>query len=177
MVSALSDVKGSIWILQLMRISERLQSVKFGAIQRPMKKFICLLLISSFVSGCFAANVPTQAIEIDGATFSVEFNTVESAKSEGAGSLVFGKLAVVGQRQIESVNLECVAIEWNNHESQKLYVDSVASVLTNPFAATKDGLVVVDVYWLIPSVSFREINLTNLRLVQSSAVDRCVSYL
>lgn len=73
---------------------------------------------------------------------------LKKAENKDGSGIVFGELSIVGtSRRIQSVDLNCVGLAISGLSSERLYVDSIAHVLTDKFLA-KGGQIHVSVYWL-----------------------------
>ena len=106
----------------------------------------------------------------------VKLTSVRPSMPDGHDSLIFGTLQVVGQEKFKSANLDCVALRWGSNHSKRVYVDSVASVLTNPFPAS-DGRILVDVYWALPNVKLDVQDLASVRVERNDKLADCINYL
>lgn len=140
-----------------------------------MNKIIGATLFASLLAGCSSGSVPHQTIHVDGAVVEASFKTARAAKDDPHDSLVFGTLRIVGERRIKSANLDCVALRLGSRLSEEIAVDSIASILTNPFPA-QDGSILVDVYWVFLDVKLDAQDLTNPRIERLTKLDRCITY-
>lgn len=140
-----------------------------------MFKIISLVFLMLLLAACTPDAVSSQSIEVDGASVSVQFISTKRAEPGGHGSLVFGKLVISGEEKIQTANLDCFTLSWNGHESERIYVDSVASIMTNSFPG-KNGVVIANVYWILPNVSLSQQDLFEVRIKKSEGFTRCISY-
>lgn len=141
-----------------------------------MKKIIGSALLVSLLAGCPSATAPAQSIQVDGATVNAKLTSVRPSKPDGQGSLVFGTLQIIGQEEIKSANLDCVALKWGNSHSERIYVDSVTSVLTNPFPA-KNGQIFVNVYWVLPNATLSARDLISVQVEKVNKLTGCITCL
>ena len=140
-----------------------------------MNKITGATFFASLLAGCSSGSVPHQTIDVDGAVVEASFKNTQAAKDDPHDSLVFGTLRIVGERRIKSANLDCVALRLGNRLSEEIAVDSIASILTDPFPA-RDGRILVDVYWVFPEVKLDAQDLTNARIEKLAKLDRCITY-
>jgi len=140
-----------------------------------MNKITGGTFFASLLAGCSSGSVPHQTIDVDGAVVEASFKNTQAAKDDPHDSLVFGTLRIVGERRIKSANLDCVALRLGNRLSEEIAVDSIASILTDPFPA-RDGRILVDVYWVFPEVKLDAQDLTNARIEKLAKLDRCITY-
>jgi hypothetical protein len=107
---------------------------------------------------------------------SVELKSSEKRRINGADKLfVFGKLkAEDSNKNISAVNLDCFRLKIGDFLSENISVDSVASVLKNPYKA-KNGKVMVSVYWVFEDLEESTMAGLNKELFFSNPQE-CVYY-
>ncbi|MFH2122368.1 MAG: hypothetical protein ABIJ50_02650 [Pseudomonadota bacterium] len=114
-----------------------------------MQNKICILIfIIIIIGGCKVATLSKNKIFWDDILVDIELNKIELSKQDNnASSLVYGLLKIKGQnRRIKSVNLDCITLEINGLQSQKIYIDNVAYIFTSDYLA-KNNQISVRVYW------------------------------
>lgn len=141
-----------------------------------MNRMLNLLALMFILSGCISSRPDSKSIDIEGATVTVKLTSTKHAKPEGSGTLVFGKVDIKGQKGIKSANLDCLMLVGEGYKSEHIYIDSVASVMTNEFPG-ENGAVVVDVYWFLPGSSASHVDLDTTKIQKSEDGIRCISYL
>lgn len=127
------------------------------------------------LAGCMPDTGSTQSNDDNGASVNVQILSIKRAKHDAHGSLVFGKPVISGKEKIKSANLDCFTLSWNGHESERIHVHSIVSVLTNPFPG-KNGEVITNAYWVLPNASLTPQDLNDVRVKKSREYTRCISH-
>lgn len=140
-----------------------------------MKTMRSLVIFAPLLAGCLSTDVPRLSIRADGAIIEARILSVEPVAAKNHGSLVFGQLRIVAQTRITSANLDCFVLSWNAIKSEKIYVDSIASVLTNPFPIDNREIT-VNVYWVFSEASLESHDLGDIRIEKSDAYIECLTY-
>jgi len=87
----------------------------------------------------------------DGISVKVQINKL-TYPSTGNVSYVHGRLSITSSvKRLISANLDCIALGKNELRSRKLYVDSMAHILTDAYEA-KDNQIDVNVYWFFDKI-------------------------
>lgn len=141
-----------------------------------MKFMLSGMTLAVLLSACAARSEMHLESQVNGATVTVWLTSVDETAGKD-GSLVHGRIEIRGPRPLVSADLDCIAIATTTARSQRIYVDSFASVLTEKFPA-HNGVVGAKVYWLIPSLRPSELDLTTIRLAsaKSKGASECVKY-
>ena len=88
------------------------------------------------------------------------FKNSSFTDSNKSSSLVYGSLDIRGKKKnIKMFNLDCIVLDIDGSKSEKIYVDSVAHILTSEYIAN-NNMISVDVYWKfnkpLPYSSFKK---------------------
>ncbi len=88
----------------------------------------------------------------------------------------YANLEVIGQKKtLKKANLNCIQIKINSFESKKLYIDSVAYVLSDGYQA-KENKINVKVYWLF-NVKIEEKDIDKFRIfIRPNEEKNCFDY-
>ena len=119
-----------------------------------MIKYLILVI---FLTSCEESHVMKDNISINNINISVVVDKVKYKKDKNS-SFAYGKLAIKTNNFTErslSMNLNCIKIMLDGIGSDKIYIDSIASVLTDNYKFV-DNKIDVKVYWV-----FNKVNVTN----------------
>ncbi|CAC9436332.1 hypothetical protein BSPLISOX_586 [uncultured Gammaproteobacteria bacterium] len=89
-----------------------------------------------------------KTVFVDNFVIYTNINKMKYLK-EQASTFVYGNLNIKAKSsgfKFDTFDLNCVQIKVNENNSNMLYIDSIASVLTRAFE-TKENIIDVDVYW------------------------------
>lgn len=134
------------------------------------------IALVTLLSACAARSEVRVESEIDGASVTAWLYTANEA-ADKSDTLVHGRIEIRAQKPIVSAKLDCIGLAAETVGSKQIYVDSVASVLTDTYPA-RDGMVAAKVYWLIPKIRPDDLDLSQLRLSinQKNSNHECVKY-
>lgn len=122
-----------------------LGSIKMVMLQNVKRGLALTLAMVTLLGGCVKDTVVKEIQLWPDTVVKVSLRKIES---RGVNTLVFGELSVIGLgRRIQSADLNCIGLVLNHLSSKRLYVDSVAHVLTDGFLA-REGKIDIGVYWL-----------------------------
>lgn len=141
-----------------------------------MNRLLNLLPLILILTGCMSPHPYSKSIGIEGATATVKLISTKNAKPEGSGALVFGKVEIKGPKKIKFANLNCLIIVSDGYKSEGIYIDSLASVVTNEFPG-ENGAVAVNVYWFLPGFSSNNLEMDTITIQKSEDEMLCISYL
>ncbi|MGL1932331.1 MAG: hypothetical protein OCC45_11285 [Desulfotalea sp.] len=142
-----------------------------------MKKYSFLLFFFILISGCNSTKYTKEKLFEDGILIKIDINKVEKPKQKNEiESLVYANLSIVGGNpKIKSINLDCISLLIGNRQSEQIYIDSVAHILTSDYSV-KNNTVSVDVYWSFQNIVNPD-NLSSFDFVFSSPKNgSCVNF-
>jgi len=115
---------------------------------KKLSKFYLLTLMSVPLLACSASTSTSVSIIKDGVKISAKIGNTSINDSTKA-HFVHAKLIVHGSgKGLKSINLNCFALTVGNVTSDEIDVDSIASVLNDPYPADTHGRIDVAVYWV-----------------------------
>jgi len=110
-----------------------------------VEQLVCALFFLFILWGCMKPSVAREKVLRD-VSVSVVLREVKQAANGTA--LVYGTLTITGRnKRLQSANLDCFGLKSITSHSERIYVDSVAHILTNGYMA-KNNKISVNVYWL-----------------------------
>jgi hypothetical protein len=106
----------------------------------------------------------------------IHVNITKLKTINNKSTYVYADLEVTGQGKIlKKANLNCIQIRITNQDSKKLYVDSVAHILTDGYHA-KDNKIHVKIYWLF-DVNIEENYIDKFEIfVRPNQGEKCFEY-
>ena len=124
-------------------------------------------LLSLGLASCYNPLVTKDLRYQDDVYIQIGLTKAEHFKSPMEEIAIFGRLDIKGiSGELESADLGCIQIIVNGVHSKKLYVDSVAHVMTEDYKASS-GNINVDVYWLFdPKVNIDNISSSDSVLIE-----------
>jgi len=144
---------------------------------KPLRLSI-LLVASVSMLACSTPRSSVISLVKDGVQVSAKLGRV-SVNGATEASFVHARLTLHNKgRRLKSVNLNCLVLTIGNVVSDEINVDSVASVLNDPYPANTDGQIKVSVYWVFSSgkiVDIRELPVSKLS-VRSDLKSPCFRY-
>jgi hypothetical protein len=107
---------------------------------------------------------------------SIELSSLETRNIGGIENLfVYGDLKAEGaKKNISAVDLNCFQLKVGAFLSKDIYVDSITSVLRGRYES-KNGKVVVSVYWVFENIKESDLSNLNKELVLLGSQE-CVFY-
>lgn len=140
------------------------------------KLLLLSILFGTLLSGESAASTDSSIFaKMDGGQARVVVNSVRDANHLNvAGIAVYGDVYITANTRIAAANLGCLYLSLAGQRSSKPYVESVAHILTNNFAADADGTVRAQLYWIFQGRKVEDIKVNNLSLIVDQARGRCL---
>jgi hypothetical protein len=141
-------------------------------------RLFLLMLASVSMLACSASKFTTVSFVKDSVQISAKLGKVSLNESTKA-KFVHAKLTVYNKdKKLKSVNLNCFVLAVGNTTSDEINVDSIASVLSDPYPADSHGKIKVPVYWVFSEGrGFDSRNLPSAQLSMKSGMDSsCFRY-
>lgn len=115
---------------------------------KKLSKFYLLVLMSVPMLACSASTPTAVSITKDGVKISAKIGNTSINDSTKA-HFVHAKLIVHSSgKRLKSVDLNCFVLTVGDITSDEIDVDSIASVLNDPYSADIHGQIDVAVYWV-----------------------------
>lgn len=137
-----------------------------------------LVVFASFlVMGCAMAKSMTASLSVGTVQVSAKLGKV-SINGATQARFVHAELTLDDKvRRLKSVNLSCITLTIEGTASDEINVDSIASVLTNPYRADANGQVRVPMYWVFSAQnSVDDRSLSAAKLGIKSDTSSCFHY-
>lgn len=133
--------------------------------------------VSSFLLACSVSRSPTIFLTKDGIHVSAKLDNI-SINDATQAHFVHAVLVLDGNdKKLKSVNLNCFNLTIKGVVSDEINVDSIASVVTNPYPADAKGRVQVPVYWVYsPKKTLDDRSLPSAQLSVKDRLDSCFRY-
>jgi hypothetical protein len=144
----------------------------------PMIALRTLLVIASaLLLGCGTATTETTVLTVNQVRASAKITAISVNEATGA-HFVHAMLVIEDKgKKLKSLNLSCFALKIKGVLSDEINVDSVASVLANPYPADANGRVRVPVYWVFfASKAVDQHSLPSAELVEKLETSSCFNY-
>lgn len=135
-----------------------------------------VFLVALSCSACAESMQLHLTTVLNGATVDATIDKVQSAPGVSGSAAVYGKIRLYSNKPIKWVNLECIRLAAGKTNSNKLYVDSIASVLAERYSANNHSAVEVPVYWVFTSRKPSDIDFGSARLMVRNNGRRCITY-
>ncbi len=105
---------------------------------------------------------------------SLENSSISDSKK--TPTFVYGSIEIKGEKKtINTVDLECIIMRIDGIQSKKLYIDSVAHILTSNYPAN-NNLISVDVYWKFDKIISPDSLKTFDYIARDTDIQKCVSF-
>ncbi len=129
---------------------------------------LSLLFLSSI--GCSNELEKNKILIIDENKILIQIDKIKNKELEKGGySLLYGSAEISKHdSKIKTINLDCLFLSVGKVDSQKVYVDSVASVITDAYPLPQSSTE-ISLYWKMTGI----VNENNLKNLSVSLMDDC----
>ncbi|WP_126683898.1 hypothetical protein [Dyella choica] len=136
-----------------------------------------ILSASVLIMGCAIAKPTTVSLSAGGIQASAKLGKA-SINSATQAHFVHAQLTLDDKAgKLKAVNLNCFVLVLNEITSDEIHVDSMASVLTDPYPADAKGRIQVPVYWVFSAQNPVDISLLpTARLSIRPGMSSCFHY-
>jgi hypothetical protein len=132
---------------------------------------------STFLLACSISRLPTIFLIKDGIHASAKLDKVSTNDATQAHFVHAVLVLDRKDKKLKSVNLNCFTLTIKGVISDEINVDSIASVLTDPYPADAEGRVQVPVYWVFSAKkTLNDRSLPSAQLGVKSGLDSCFRY-
>jgi hypothetical protein len=144
--------------------------------RRNIQKLLSFLISVSLLLACKINSHEFITATNQDLIASVELKSSETKVIGGTKNLfVYGELNAEGaKKDVSAVNLNCFQLRVGTYLSEDISVDSIASVLRERYES-KDGKVMVRVYWVFEDLKESDLSNLNKELILSDSQE-CVFY-
>ncbi|MEW9573837.1 hypothetical protein ABQJ54_18960 [Rhodanobacter sp. Si-c] len=134
--------------------------------------FMPVIMLACAASGSPAISLVKEGVQVSAKLGKISINNATQAHFVHAELTIYNK-----SKKLKSANLNCLALTVGGVVSDEIDVDSIASVLSDPYPADANGQIKVPVYWVFSAGKVRDIQgLPDAKLSVKSGAASCFRY-